>query len=402
MSDGYNMPSKTFLLTDAGQGIQHADFSVSQESDFKLNGSSSWSISKRTLRGGVSEAVEVIDVDNGSLRLSVLPTRGMGIWQGEYALGANESIPIGWKSPVAKPVHPAFVNLTEHNGLGFLSGFNELLCRCGLASNGPPGVDEKTGLPLTLHGKIANIPAHHVEACVSSDGPGQLLVTGTVDETMLFGPCLRLVSTLETEAGANWFRICDEVTNLAGQQAELELLYHINLGKPFLEEGAAVVAPAREVVPQNDRAAEDIETWNIYQKPTAGYREQVYYLAMCSDEQNQTRVLLKNSAGNHGVSLKYDTQRLPCFVLWKNTQAEADGYVTGLEPATNYPNFKSFEREQGRVITLAPGESYQMDLEFALHMNSDEIASVEADISRLQQDTPPLLHQKPHPDLSAG
>ncbi|MCH7990551.1 MAG: DUF4432 family protein, partial [Planctomycetes bacterium] len=237
---------------------------------------------------------------------------------------------------------------------------------------------------------------------VSTDGPGQLSVTGTIDETMLFGPCLRLVSTLETEAGSNWFKIRDEVINLAGQPAELELLYHINLGRPFLEEGAVLVAAAREVAPRDSRAAEDIETWNIYQKPTAGYREQVYYLALCTDERNQTRVLLKNSAGDRGVSLKYDTHQLPCFALWKNTQAEADGYVTGLEPATNYPNFKSFEREQGRVINLAPGESYRMEIEFALHVTSDEISTVEADISRLQQDTPPKIHQQPQPEFSAS
>ena len=396
------MFSKTFILTDVAQGIQRDEFAVSQETDLVLSGSPAWSISKRTLRGGVSEAVEVIDVDNGSLRLSVLPTRGMGIWQGEFALGAHESIPIGWKSPVSRPVHPAFINLTEYNGLGFLCGFNELLCRCGLASNGPPGVDEKTGLPLTLHGKIANLPAHRVEACVCTDGPGLLSVTGTVDETMLFGSCLRLVSTLETEAGSNAFRIRDEVINLAGQPAELELLYHINLGRPFLEEGSEVVAAAREVALRDARAAEGIETWNRYQQPTVGYREQVYYLAMCSDEHNQTRVLLKNSAGNRGVSLKYDTRRLPCFALWKNTQAEADGYVTGLEPAVNYPNFKSFEREQGRVINLASGESYRMEIEFALHVTADDIATVEADIARLRGDTPAKIHQHPQPDLSPG
>ena len=49
------------------------------------------------------------------------------------------------------------------------------------------------------------------------------------------------------------------------------------------------------------------------------------------------------------------TRPLPCFTVWKNTAAVEDGYVTGLEPAINFPNFKSFERQQGRVKVLPAG-----------------------------------------------
>ena len=43
------------------------------------------------------------------------------------------------------PVHPKFVDLSVRGGLGWLTGFDEWLCRCGLAWNGPPGDDD--GLP---------------------------------------------------------------------------------------------------------------------------------------------------------------------------------------------------------------------------------------------------------------
>ena len=46
-------------------------------------------------------------------------------------------------------MHPAFVNLESRGQLGWLDGFNEWLCRCGLAFNGPPGADED-GTPITL------------------------------------------------------------------------------------------------------------------------------------------------------------------------------------------------------------------------------------------------------------
>ena len=57
------------------------------------------------------------------------------------------------------------------------------------------------------------------------------------------------------------------------------------------------------------------------------------------------------------MSLKFNVRQLPCLSLWKNREAACDGYVTGLEPATNFPNTKSFEKQMGRVVELGPGQS---------------------------------------------
>ena len=74
----------------------------------------------------------------------VLPTRGMGIWR-VTAAGRSGTADVGWKSPVRGPVHPAFVDLGEPSGLGWLDGFDEFFVRCGLESNGAPDFDAKTG-----------------------------------------------------------------------------------------------------------------------------------------------------------------------------------------------------------------------------------------------------------------
>ena len=156
------MPTRSIVLTDAAEGVWSETFELRESAGLRLAGGSDWSVRKRTLRGGVSEGVDVVDLHNGALSVSILPTRGMGLWRGSY-----RGIPIGWNSPVKQPVNPCYVNQTDRNGLGWLTGFNELLCRCGLSSNGAPGLDvivdntgQKTEAPLTLHGKIANIPAH--------------------------------------------------------------------------------------------------------------------------------------------------------------------------------------------------------------------------------------------------
>ena len=367
------MTEKRILLTDVARGVWVEDFELSPDGGLALHGSPDWSIAKRALRGGMSDGVDLIEVNNGALSFSVLPTRGMGLWRGEYC-----GIALGWNSPVTQPVHPQFVNLTERGGLGWLHGFNEWVCRCGLSWNGPPGDDE--GTPLTLHGRIANLPAHHVELTVSSEGAGTLTVRGIVDETSLFGPCLRLSSTVSTEAGSNRLRIVDRVTNVGGQPAEFELLYHINQGRPLLDEGARVVAPVKELAARDARAREGLDAWDTYVGPTAGYTEQVYFASLKTDGDGRARVLLRNAAGNAGLSVAFRPSQLPCFSLWKNTQAEADGYCTGLEPATNFPNHRSFERAEGRVLVLEPGEAWEGDLEIAVHASGEEVRRVEQEI----------------------
>src|SRR5690606_20382063 len=100
-------------------------------------------------------------VHNGEFAYSIVPTRGMSLWRGNYR--GNY---LGWRAPITGPVHPKYVQLPDRGGLGWLAGFDELLVRCGLAFNGPPGEDIWTDAQgnthrqqLTLHGRVANLPA---------------------------------------------------------------------------------------------------------------------------------------------------------------------------------------------------------------------------------------------------
>src|SRR5947207_3845447 len=145
------MPPMSAVLTDVVRDVWLDSFAVGPE-DMPVKLPGAWSIRKRTLGGGLREGVDIGEVDNGALSFSVLPTRGMGIWRGRY-----RGISLGWQAPVLGPVHPQFVSLADRNGLGWLTGFDEWLCRCGLHSMGAPGDDN--GYPLTLHGRIANSPA---------------------------------------------------------------------------------------------------------------------------------------------------------------------------------------------------------------------------------------------------
>lgn len=385
---------KSWTLTDVVNDLWVDSFAVSNDS-LRLATPHDWSIRKRTLRGGKRDGIDLIEVHNGALSYALLPTRGMGIWRGEYRGNF-----LGWRAPVTGPVHPQFVPQEARGGIGWLHGFDELLCRCGLASNGPPGLDGST--PLTLHGRIANSPAHFVEVRVNLDPPHELSVIGHVEESGLFLPHLHLTATVTTVPGSNRLVIHDVIENRSAQPAEMQLLYHCNVGPPFLEPGSRIVAPIRELAPLTPRAAEGIDTFETYGPPTVGFAEQVYVYDPVADSHGRTLALLYNRKADRGVALRWNRTELPCFTVWKNTGAVEDGYVTGIEPATNYPNFKTFERQQGRVKLLPPAGKWECTWSIEGLDTADAVEHVLEEIAKLQAHSPKTVHRTPQAKFSAN
>jgi hypothetical protein len=392
---------KSWILTDVANDLWQDSFAVGNDS-LRLATPHDWSIHKRTLRGGQRDGVDLIDVHNGSLSYSIMPTRGMGLWRGNYHGNF-----LGWRSPVSGPVHPHFVHLNGRGGLGWLDGFDEWLCRCGLSSNGPPGEDvhtDKNGRTtrnqLTLHGRIANQPAYFVEARVNLDPPFELCVTGQVEESALFFPHLRLTASYTTVPGSNRLVIHDQVENRGAQPAEMQMLYHCNVGPPFLEAGSRVVAPIKEMAPLTPRAAEGIETYETYVGPMAGFAEQVYCYDLLSDGTGRSLAMLYNAKADRGLVVRMNRAELSCFTVWKNTGAVEDGYVTGLEPATNFPNFKTFERQQGRVRVLPPGGKWEATWSLEVLDTAPRVADVLKEIVALQAKAKPTIHRGPQAGFS--
>jgi Domain of unknown function (DUF4432) len=392
---------KSWVLTDVASDVWVDSFGVSNE-NLRLATPHDWSLGKRTLRGGLRDGIDLVEVHNGALSYAILPTRGMGLWRGEYR--GNY---LGWRAPLLGPVHPRHVQLNDRGGLGWLSGFDEWLCRCGLASNGPPGEDiytDKQGQThrdlLTLHGRIANLPANYVEARVSLDPPYELTVTGVVEESSLFAPHLSLTSTLTTVPGSNRVAVHDIVENHGSAPAEIQMLYHCNVGPPFLEDGTRVIMPIHEMAPRDGRAVDGIDTFDTYGAPQAGFAEQVYCYDLLADHAGHTLTMLYNCAADRGMVIRLNRNELPCFTVWRNTAAVEDGYVTGLEPGTNYPNFKSFERQQGRVPLLPPDGRWQCHMSLEVHDTAAGVASVLTEIATLQAHGKAVIHRTPQPKFS--
>ncbi len=383
---------KSWVLTDVVNDVWVDSFGVANDT-LRLPTSFAWSVHKRTLRGGPRDGIDLVHVHNGALSYSILPTRGMGLWRGDY-----RGQPLGWQAPIVGPVHPRSVDPGDRGGLGWIGGFDEWLCRCGLASNGPPGKDGDT--PLSLHGRIANTAAHHVEVRVSLDPPHEISVIGQVDEAALFFGHLRLTATFTTIPGSNRVVVHDVVENRSPKPAELQMLYHCNVGPPFLEGGSRILVPTREMAPQTPRAAEGINTFDTYAAPMVGFAEQVYLYEPVADAAGHSLALLYNAKGDRGCCVRFGVKELPCFTVWKCSQSVEEGYVTGLEPATNFPNFKAFERQQGRVKVLPPGGRWEATWSFEVLDSAAGVAAMQKEVVALQAQAPARIHRTPQARFS--
>ena len=341
------------------------------------------------LRGGVREGVLLVELVAGPTRVWVLPDSGLGIWKIE-----SDGVALGWQSPVRGPVHPRFVPLAEPSGLGWLDGFDELVARCGLVSNGAPDFDGDGRLVYGLHGRIANRPAHDV-AVVLDDNAGTVTLTGVVDETRFLIHDLQMTTSLVVQADRPRVAWTDTVENRSGRPATMQMLYHVNFGPPLLGAGAEVVVDAAEIAPRDSAAVDDVPTWNRYVAPQAGRGEQVHFMSLRPDEEGRAAAMLVSPGGDRAARLSWLAAELPCFTLWKNQGGLADGYVTGLEPGTNYPNPRPYEETQGRVVPLEPHASVTFDLAIDV-LRGDAIA---AGRSRLSSTTP-RIHPGPKPGWS--
>jgi hypothetical protein len=356
-----------------------------------ISSDAKFAVSTRKIQGGLRGGMEIIEVDNGSLKFWLLPERGMGIWKAWIG-----DIEIGWQSPVRGPVHPRFVPIHEESGLGWLAGFDELFCRCGLESNGAPEFDAQGKLKYPLHGKIANLPAFKVDTGFNEDEQA-ISVMGQVEETRFKSQKLELTASIMSRIQSKEIVIHDKVSNLSDLPGEFQLLYHINFSSPFLEKGAEIIAAVKTLVPRTPRAEEGVDQWFSFSAPEAGFQEQVYFLELRGDTGGNSQVLLKNASATKGVSIHFNILQLPCFTLWKNTDSMRNGYVAGLEPGINFPNPRSYEQAQGRVATLMPDESREFELRLEFHLDADSVATAQQKIAAYQGACKPQIHRTMRP-----
>ena len=376
------MPIKKWTLLDVDNNVYVEDLDISELVQYTCPKTGekhtvNYRIRKKRLYGGRQDGVDIVEIDNGTVRFTVCPTRGMGVLH-----AAKGNLPLKWDAPARGPIHPKFVPLADPSGLGWLDGFNEWVVRCGLESNGAAEFGENGSLKYPLHGRIANTPAYKVELSID-DETGQITLEGVMEESRLFFRRMELKTVYMTTIGAPDFSISDTITNLSSDPSEFEFLYHINTGMPLVSPGAKISVPYKVLAPRSADAAAELDHWNICDPESPGSNEVVYFFDPAGDAAGNCTTMLTSVSQSEAFALHFNIKQLPHFCIWKSRLAAGDGYVVGMEPCVNFPNTRSFEKSQGRVVPLKPKESRSFDLRFEILTDKNEIAATQMKIDSL-------------------
>lgn len=318
------------------------------------------------MKSGRADGVSAVDVKTGSgFNFTVLPSRGMDLAWAEY-----KGIPLAFisKSGISSPAY------FEEPGLGFLRNFTcGLVTTCGLTYMGSPCVDE--GQPLGLHGRISNIPADDVS--VTNEWVGDefvIKVRGKVRQSGIFLENLVLTREITTKLGDKRIYISDTIENCGYDRQPFMLLYHLNFGYPIVSKDTVLIESKVSVKSRDAEAEKGINEYNIFQDPTHGYAEQVFYHDIEAGPDGMTYACLFNkSMGSEGMGayVKFSREQFSHFGEWK-LMGEGD-YVVGLEPSTWYPEGRAEARKRGELKYIEPGETKRFDLEIGVVEGSDEL-----------------------------
>ena len=183
----------------------------------------------------------------------------------------------------------------------------------------------------------------------------------------------------------------------------MQVLYHWNFGPPLLEEGSRFAAPLRTITPATPAP------WRVWAGTTSTARPSparpsrcyFYELHAQSGPRQRDPGDAAKPGGDKAVVLRFHKDQLPCFTLWKNTAGLRDGYVTGLEPATNYPNPRPFEKARNRVVTLPVDGRYVVETTLEVLTTGEAVAAVESEIEILQSQGHPTINPGPREPFAA-
>ncbi len=299
------------------------------------------------LREGKMEGLDVIDVDNGNgLHLWVLPGRCLDIGRlSLYGINISFLSSAGFSNS-------AYYDAAGMGGLDtFAPGF---LATCGLRNSGSPC--ESNGEQFGFHGRIGQTPADSVGIYRDFEAPDPCIkISGRVREGRLFGAQLELYRTITVYLKENKIEIEDQITNLAALSEELMMLYHINLGYPFLTERAYLVTSYEYEKPADENARKKEGQRLHFKAPVAGEPENCFFYKQRRDENGEAYATCISE--DTGLSVRIDTnpEELPMFCNWQSWAA--GNYAMGISPCTCYGDGRAAHQERGQMVVLPPYES---------------------------------------------
>jgi Domain of unknown function (DUF4432) len=319
------------------------------------------------LDDGAERGIRVLEFrTGGGLAFDVLVDRAMDLGTAEFRGNG-----FGWHSATGFR-HPGLHEYADEGGLSMLRSFSGLLLTAGLdhtlftaeVDASQYRYPHRTTVWNGLHGRVANIPARlsgygerwiDDERCV-------LWAEGEVRQAAIFGEHLRLTRRIEADLGGTEIRLIDTVRNAGFDPTPHMYLYHVNVGWPFLDEGARYELPVERTLWQSDSVAEQGVSNIEMPAPQPEFVEQVYEHGLKPDATGKVRPRLVNERLGVFFELEYDAAQFPAFFQWLHLREGA--YAVGFEPSTHHVQGEPAAREDGSMTFLEPGEERRYETTF--------------------------------------
>ncbi len=329
-------------------------------------------------------------LENDRLRVTVLVDRGSDIVEFRYKpldLDFLHYGPAGFRNP-NRGIPSAF---TDSPFLDYyLGGWNDIL------PNGGPGVTYK-GAVMGQHGEVSLIPWEYAIEVDTPEKVSARLWTRPLRTPFFVEKTLSLVPDRAA------IMISERVVNESGEPLHLMWGQHIAFGRPFLDEGAVIDAPATRFIAHG--AMEGYEprrfrpdqhsAWPQAVSPSgalvdpsrvpaygAEQAQEMAYLA----ELTEGWYAITNPARNVGFGISFDKDLFKYVWLWQQLGDVATGFpwwgrthVVALEPWTSYPTTGLNEAIANHTaVPLAPGAELTTSLCAVAYTGFERVSGVSA------------------------
>jgi hypothetical protein len=326
--------------------------------------------------------VEAVRLRNGLGELVMLPYQGQQIWD---AVMRGRTLTM--RSMFTQPM----------GGVPYLQSYGAFFLHCGFTAIGP-AVAPTDSYPL--HGELPNARYQRAHVEIGEDARGPFIALGGGYQHTVAFACNYLAEPLvKLYADSSLFQISMRVTNLKRDAQEYMYLGHINF-RPV--NGGRLVYSAR-VSPRTVRVRASIPP-HIPAKP--GYRELLNRLAtepelhhvltaeQAYDPEAVFSIDYLSDAHGHGHTLhvlpdgsgdyvRHRPDQLDKVIRWISRTPDQDALGMA-EVATAEVEGFAAEKAKGNVKTLAPGATWQADIDVGT-LTVDETAAKAREIERIVQ-----------------
>ena len=304
-------------------------------------------VRRLTCAEGRGKGTDLFRITNAAgLDFDVLIDRCMGIGQLRVA---GELISYTSETGI---VHPAYY---DKEAFGWLRSFGGgFLATCGMTQVGEPC--EGHG----LHGRIDNIPAEEVSWRRWWEADTLWAeVSGTMYEVAHQGEYLRLRRTIRLNHREKKLWVEDVAENHGSTSQPFMLLYHVNLGAPFLKPGTTVCLPENRLQ-CFDAASESNRQFSKQVPDVSEQRLDLLWLHHMEPAQTHTAVV---DNGYRKMTMTWSADTLPILGQWELLWPR--DYVLALEPTNTHLQGQAWEKNNGTLRQIAPGERVKNSLTFA-------------------------------------